>query len=260
MFLIYFIFQVPKIDVIPRVIERGRVYQEVMVEGKFLVINKGDDTLKIKDIKTSCICMAYMLKDYRIAPGDTATLLASINTESLEGEIEEELFIISNDPYEPVLKLKIKTEIIPKPKPQIEAPKVINVGTLFKYEKKEIPLVVKNTGSSDLVILGYVPSASCDIKADFPVIIRSGETEVLTLQINPIKEGVLNEKIRISTNIREYPFHLITVTGVISRFPFVIEQKGDTFYIKNNSKSRLFFRNKLDNVIEPGDVIKIIKD
>ncbi len=247
-FLIFFIF-FPRIDVFPRVHDVGKIYEGELIREVFKIVNTGDDTLKIEKVGTTCYCTAALLDRDYVIKGDTLKMLVTVDTKNREGEIEEQIFVKTNDPYEPVVRLKVIATVIPKPKPEIETPEVVNAGFLYVGETVNIPLTIKNPGLADLIIPRVVSSLSCDVIADFPLVVPPGKKKIVTLQIKPFKPGVLNEEIRLVTNIRYYPYHRIKVTGTVRKsssvvfLPFVFDKINDTLYLINQTQNPLYIEN-----------------
>ncbi len=259
--ILLILFLYPKIEIMPRVIEEGKVYGGVLIEKKVLIKNIGDKDLKITNIKTGCFCILTILGKDLIKPGDSTTLLIKLRTGG-EGEMEEYIFIESNDPYEPVAKIKISAEVMPRPRPEIEIKEVVNVGVLSLSEKKEFEVPVKNKGDADLIITGYEPSASCELKTKLPLTIPPKEIKVLKFELTPYKEGTLDEEVKLFTNIRGVLYHKIKIIGEVKKNPLFLETRGDTLILKNISGKRIVLKKKKSGpslILLPGEYIKILK-
>lgn len=271
-FLFLLILLYPRAEFLPRVFDAGRILQGDKIKVDFKIKNKGDETLKIIDIKKDCGCTFAIPDKVEIPPSDSTFLRVGIVTEGKLGEFEEEIMVETNDPYEPYVRLTIRAHIFPVPKPKIKSIEIINVGEMYLGEIKDTFFWVENVGDAELILLEATPSASCEIISNFPIHIMPGKKEIVNIEVMPVKTGILNEDIRIATNIKEQLFYFIKISGkvignTISLFsPLVFKRKGDTLYILNSGKERIFIdeilikKNSLASGInlKPGDKFKII--
>ncbi|HID93501.1 MAG TPA: DUF1573 domain-containing protein, partial [bacterium (Candidatus Stahlbacteria)] len=85
----------------------------------FVIENHGDVTLVIKGVRAFCGCTATLLDKDEIAPGDSSVIEVTFNSGHRRGGVKKFVWIESNDPDEPLIKLVIKGEVIP---PSMENP------------------------------------------------------------------------------------------------------------------------------------------
>lgn len=267
-FFIFLIFIYPKIEVFPRIFEAGRVFEGSIIYPEFKIKNKGDKVLDIIDVKTCCGIKVFIDK-LKVPPKDSTFLRFQIVLEK-EGEYENELLLITNDPYEPNIRLKIKANVLRIPKPDIESEEIIDIGNIFLGEKKDTFINVYNKGDADLILLEGESSSTCEIISNFPITISPGKKEIINIEIIPLKEGIFEEEIRIATNIKEKLFHFVKIRGNAKGnrilFPSPIYLKNDTLFLKNSGKGEIFI-NKIkikgkilikNKVLKNKEEIKII--
>lgn len=119
-FLIFFCllvtnaFAAPKID-LPNgreyglgELEEGKIY-----ERSFIVANSGDSALEVKVVRPSCGCtnIIYPKQKVRVSPGESVEIKFSFNSEGMEGIEEKYIYVESNDPDEPAIKLKLTADV-----------------------------------------------------------------------------------------------------------------------------------------------------
>ncbi len=75
----------------------GQVLRGAPVTASFVVRNDGRQVLRIEKVVSPCSC-AVVRHDKEIPPGGTGTLDVSIDTQSLEGVVDKEFRVVSNDP------------------------------------------------------------------------------------------------------------------------------------------------------------------
>lgn len=250
-FFILLFFFYPRVEILPKIFDAGRVLEGDEIRVNFKIKNKGEDILEILDIEKDCGCTFIVIDKNTIEPGDSAFLKAGIVTEGKKEEFEEEILIKTNDPYEPHIRLKIKAHIFPFPKPEAKSPEIIDLGKLYFGEIKDTFFYVENTGDAELILLEATPSASCEIISDFPIHILPGKKNMIDIQITPVKTGVLDEEIKVATNIKEHLFHFIRIRGLVQGnyltlfSPLVFNKNGDTLYIFNSGKKDIFIEKIL---------------
>ncbi|MHB1686052.1 MAG: DUF1573 domain-containing protein [Ignavibacteriaceae bacterium] len=89
----------------------GFIKQGQVVEYFFSIINKGNITLVIKDIKTSCGCTAAVVKKKELLPGETAKLRVQFDSAGLNGKVSRVISITTNDPKNPRKVLTILADV-----------------------------------------------------------------------------------------------------------------------------------------------------
>lgn len=84
------------------------------VETAFIVMNKGEDTLEMGDITTSCSCTSATILDSSIEPGESTTLTVIFDPDFHEeplGVFKRTVFIPTNDPQNPEAEVSITVDI-----------------------------------------------------------------------------------------------------------------------------------------------------
>lgn len=80
----------------------------------FRFANAGAGELRIEGVKASCGCTALLLSERRIPPGGTGQIRVTFRALSVGEQMEKWVTLRSNDPQEPVVKLKILVSVPPK--------------------------------------------------------------------------------------------------------------------------------------------------
>ena len=93
-------------------LEEGRIY-----ESTFEASNSGDSPLNIKFVRPSCGCIKIVEPKANavIQPGQKLKVRFTFNTTGYSGKIDRVIFIETNDPKNPTLKLFVTTEVVAKP-------------------------------------------------------------------------------------------------------------------------------------------------
>jgi hypothetical protein len=89
----------------------GTVKEGAIVSHTFKFINKGNATLDISDIKTSCGCTAALVSSKQIDPGKDGTIKVDLDTKNRQGRMSRTITITSNDPEEPTKVITISADV-----------------------------------------------------------------------------------------------------------------------------------------------------
>lgn len=103
----------PKIVTVPDTLNFGIVPPQDFLQGVVKILNEGTDTLKIKNIGTSCGCTAATPDASKIAFMETANLRVSVNISRKTGEIIEWIVLSTNDPKSPTKNIAVMANIVP---------------------------------------------------------------------------------------------------------------------------------------------------
>jgi len=89
----------------------GEVYSGDKIVRTFIFQNKGDETLKILDISTSCGCTAALTTDKNLPPGGEGKIEVTFDTRGYRGRSLKVVYVNTNDPATPKAQLKIQGNI-----------------------------------------------------------------------------------------------------------------------------------------------------
>ena len=81
----------------------------------FKITNTGKSTLYIRKIKAACGCTAVNPEKNELAPGESTTLKAIFRTHGKKGRPASTIDVITNDPTQPKITLKLVGNLNPKP-------------------------------------------------------------------------------------------------------------------------------------------------
>lgn len=97
----------PKIQVDKPVYDFGEVLEGSPVTHTFVLSNVGDEMLTISRVWASCGCTTTALAKTSLAPGESVTLEAIVDTAGFGGAISKSIYVESDDPEIPTLTLRI---------------------------------------------------------------------------------------------------------------------------------------------------------
>jgi Protein of unknown function (DUF1573) len=128
----------------------GKVHHGESPSVEMAITNTGDETLKIRKLRSSCDCAHGVLGGRKIAPGETGIISARIKTHGLRvGPYRRSLFVHSNDPRRPVVKLSLHFDVIRNI--SIEPP-FLAISLRERKETVSFTLKVKNHCDNPVVL------------------------------------------------------------------------------------------------------------
>ena len=77
----------------PKLIDLGSVKERQVIKGDIRFVNKGDASLTILGVSTSCGCTAAHLEKRKFASGDTVKISYTLNTQTFQGMIRKPLIV-----------------------------------------------------------------------------------------------------------------------------------------------------------------------
>ncbi len=201
----------PNIQFERKVYDYGTVYQGEKVPCVYRFKNAGADSLIIGKVRSGCSCTAAIISSKKLLPGETGELKVTFYTKGRQGKQSKTIYVHSNDPDEPVVKLKITGFV---KKTVTVNPRTVSFGTVPKGEtatknarltlEKEVK-VLKVESSSD-----YLTLELSQLKDEENIL----ELKVVLSPETPI--GQLREKLTIHTNVKKQPFMDIPVQVRVS--------------------------------------------
>lgn len=189
----------------------GTIKQGEIVSHTFPIVNKGDDTLKIQSVLTSCGCTAAELKEKEIAPGQVVNLKIDFNSAGKIGQQIKYISIASNDKDNAQSRVILRGSVLEeKYAPAVAAdttPHITFTETEFDFgEVKEGQVVThifnfSNTGKSVLEIKSIQTSCGCTAVVIATKVLQPGEAGSLRVDFDSSgKHDKLSRTITITTN------------------------------------------------------------
>lgn len=144
-------------------------------EGKFVLCeyvleNTGKADLKIEKVKASCGCTAAAPEKNILKPGEKTSIKVEFNTFRREGKQRKFVYVFTNDPNQPQVRLTFTANILKKTEEEMKNEKVallklnqnyFDLGKIKKGEKRIIKVPFENIGKETLVIRSVKSTCSC---------------------------------------------------------------------------------------------------
>ncbi|MFC1467666.1 DUF1573 domain-containing protein [Verrucomicrobiota bacterium] len=92
----------------------GAISDAVSVTNRFLIENRGDSSLLVTDVKSSCGCTTVSLPNKQLAPGGLLPVSVVFNPKKRSGKQRKTIRVYSNDSNTPELKLTLSGRVNPQ--------------------------------------------------------------------------------------------------------------------------------------------------
>ncbi|MCE1189713.1 MAG: DUF1573 domain-containing protein [Ignavibacteria bacterium] len=203
----------------------GLVRQGDTVRHAFIIVNKGDDTLKITNIITSCGCTAATLANKILAPGESVPLSIQFNSHGRVGEQVKYISIMSNDKDKPSAQVILKGSVSAD-----DAQKVVEIkGPKIEFKELQFDFGAvpegticthvfefKNIGTEILEIKDIKTSCGCTAAVVSEALLSPGETGTLKVDLNTAgRFGRVQRDVTITTNEKDTPLKSIKIFSEI---------------------------------------------
>jgi len=180
---------------------------------KVKIFNKGNDTLKIENVRPGCGCTTAPLDKYNIEPNGYATLDITLKVSS-DGKIKKSIRITSNDPVSPTKILSIKANIVP---PLSLSVRFLNFGVLTINKESVATVKIKNNTEKSIKINDIIfepKELSSNIKKTTEI--PSNKELTLEVKYTPTKSTEFSGKVTLKTDYKNMKTIELSVVG---RFP-----------------------------------------
>ncbi len=193
------------------VYEFGSADETVIVENVFILRNTGSAPLEIRGVETSCGCTAALVSDKddnktsKFDPGKSGKIKIVFNSRGYQGEVTKYIYVDSDDPRTPRVKLTVTAAVDVPPQPRIDLDRYSHdAGLLIEGDDLEAIVAIKNRGELELKVECALQNASFLVAgkpAKFPLRIAAGKEAEVTIKL-PLAEriGLVREFVLFKSN------------------------------------------------------------
>jgi len=188
----------------------GKVVEGQIVKHNFEIQNTGNSDLNIKNVSASCGCTAANPEKSLLKPGEKTNINVTFNSASRIGEQEKNIYVISDDPQTPELKLFLKGIVIDKSadhSKDTKIPKLVLLETQHDFGDVEEGKVVetniefRNDGLAVLTITDVKTSCGCTAALLSSKSLKPGEKSNVRIDLDTSNhEGKLTRTVTLFSN------------------------------------------------------------
>lgn len=166
----------------------GKVVYGDTVRDSFTVTNKGNQTLIIEKLDASCGCTKAVKGTSDVPPKGNSTIIAEFDTNGLrQGRKEKSIFVHSNDPQRPVVKLTLLADVIKDL--SVTPPSLAKQLPAF-VESISFPMKITNSSDKPWTVKGTRSQADgvqTSLSSN-PVSVEPHGSAQFAIIVNPLKE------------------------------------------------------------------------
>ena len=201
----------------------GDINEGEKVSHDFIVFNRGTNTLKIERVKASCGCTAAFPTKTELIPGDSTSIKVEFNSANRTGLQKKYVYIFSNDPETPQLRLSFTTKVISandsknSSKPSIKLSEYNhNFGEVKEGEVLDLKVIVSNIGDSELEIKRIKSSCGCTAALMSEKKLAPNEKSELKIEFNTKNlSGQIARTVTLYSNDPKNPTRVLTLIANI---------------------------------------------
>lgn len=189
----------PKAEIAEPVYKFGSALSGPPIKHVFTIRNVGKAPLKIVQVVTSCGCTAAKPSKEVLAPGEVATIAATVDTRFEHGHSLSVVTLATNDPHKPKIDLKIEGDV----KPQVTAePADLDFGKVHHGAAVSRKVVLSDLVSGKRFALKSVKNSSPYIKVTTGARSDGKPGAVLHVKLLPtMPPGPISDTIQIDNNL-----------------------------------------------------------
>jgi hypothetical protein len=180
----------------------GKVESGDLVKHSFVFTNGGDQTLEIRDVRTSCGCTTSGSWDRRVEPGQTGQIPIQFNSSGFAGWVLKSVTVVCNDPARSNAVLQLAAEVW-KPLEVSPPCAVFNIGPDMTTNQVQVLRITSNLEES--VTLSEPTSSDPAFRTELKTIKPGKAYDLAVSMLPPGKPGTLTAVLGLKTSYAKAP-------------------------------------------------------
>lgn len=175
-------FAAPELQIDTPKFDFGEVFQGEKVRHVFEFVNKGDETLRIDRVRSSCGCTAVLVSEKSIPPGAKGEIQANFDSTRFRGAVSKTIYLYSNDPVRPTMQFQIKGKVL---ETVVVEPAQLNFGKVKAEEPVTSTVLLRNQEGKPLT-LGKPRATAAELLIKMQeATFADGDEVTLEIQLTP---------------------------------------------------------------------------
>ncbi|MCB9260436.1 MAG: DUF1573 domain-containing protein [Ignavibacteriales bacterium] len=213
----------PKIVPLEQEYNFGDIIEGEKVTHDFIIFNRGTDKLVIDKVKASCGCTAANPTKTELLPEDSTTIQVEFNTLRRIGPQKKFVYVFSNDPETPQLRLQFSANVIKKEQtkvgstPDLKLSKYShNFGNVKQGVVLNLEIEVSNQGDDKLKINEIKSSCGCTAALMSSMELSPNESSELKIKFDTKNlAGQIARTVTLFSNDPKHPSRVLTLIANI---------------------------------------------
>jgi hypothetical protein len=204
LFVLGISFSQPKLSLDKPEVDLGTIYSGMKKQGKIVLTNIGNDTLRIYSVQPSCGCTAVKQPKSFLLPFESDVAEVEFNSTGYHGKVEKHVNITTNDP----LSQNVSVKLIADVKEELESTShssLIWLGNISLGKTLVQRTSLKNISNHRIKIKNFTTSSSSiSIKIEKKML-NPNDTLNVQVTIKPEKIGYGSDNFTIETDSKNQP-------------------------------------------------------
>jgi len=209
----------PRISVLKKEFDFGKIKQGEIVKHDFKITNTGDDLLIINFVRASCGCTAAKPRKTDLKPNESTLLHVEFNSANKIGKQIKHVYILTNDRKHPQTTLVIKGTVL-KSESNIKVKRAHIWFEKLYFDFGKIPqgkivsstVKFRNTGNANLIIKDVKTSCGCTAALISKKVLKPGEEGKIRIEFDSTgKEGKISRTVTVYSNDLNNSRSVITI-------------------------------------------------
>ena len=194
----------PKLSLDKPEVDLGIIYSGMKKQGKIVLKNIGNDTLRIFSVQPSCGCTAVKQPKQFLLPNESDVVEIEFNSAGYRGHVEKHINITSNDPTSQYISTKLVAEVREEIRP-VSGSSLVWFGSLIVGATAEQSVSLVNSSERTLKIVNCTPSSPLIEAKLSKKILQPNDTLNISITVKSEKVGYVSETLTIETNSKNQP-------------------------------------------------------
>ena len=197
-------FSQPKLSLSKPEVDLGTIYSGTKKQGKLVLTNIGNDTLRIYSVQPSCGCTTVKQPKEFLLPSESDELEVEFNSSGYHGKVEKHININTNDPLLQIISVKLIADVNEELE-SISHSSLMWLGNIGLGKTLTQEASFKNTSDHIIKIKNFTTSSSSiNIKVEKKTL-HPNDTLNVQVTIKPDKLGYGNDHFTIETDSKNQP-------------------------------------------------------
>lgn len=210
----------PKIFVPSETFDFGDIVEGQTVNHSFVIVNNGNEVLKITQVLTTCGCTAAEPEKKELKPGESTIIKVDFNSTGRSGKQVKQISVASNDTKNPRIKLVISCNVLDAKtvKEKSKGPKIVfektqhDFGKMYEGKIKDYYFKFKNAGKEVLEIKEVKTTCGCTAALVSEKSLKPGEEGTIRVEFDSANRiGRVNRSIIVQSNDPDESFKTLNI-------------------------------------------------
>jgi hypothetical protein len=206
----------PKLSLNNLEIDLGTIYSGMKKQGKIVISNTGNDTLRIFAVQPSCGCTTVKQPKSVLLPFESDIVEVEFNSSGYSGKVIKHISVVTNDPLSPSVAVKLTADVKTELEP-LNHSSLLWLGNVMIGKTFGQPTSLINVSNHKIKIKTVTASSPSITVAWTKQVLDPNDTLTVQVTVKPEKLGYGSDHFTIETDSKNQSFVEIRVSYVGTR-------------------------------------------